>query len=209
MAQPDGVMSVRADLVREHLVAQLHEEALQRYPGEIAAPVAAELKVPLDRIGGLQRASALPPATLEMASALARLGYHGRIAETELFPHAAARVDWLSAALARLAPPDEDGDSWPATGKLCGELASEEPDFRPDPGPGAPPSWRIPGPGGHVRHYLAVGAAADRGPKDRNGNPSLPEGIYEIGELKRCWLYGFLVRCCEEIVTSRGLPDRR
>ena len=26
----------------------------------------------------------------------------------------------------------------------------------------------------------------------------LAEGIYDAGELKRSWMYGFLVRCCEE-----------
>lgn len=198
MAGEPGVMKVRADLVREHLVAQLHEEAILRYSDEVAEPVAAELKLPLDRTGGLERASGLPADTLELAAELARLGYQGRVAEIELFPHAAAPIDWLAKRLDELEPTAAGQPPWPGIAALCGELAGEEPDARPDPGPTAPPSWRIPGPGGHVRHYLAVGAAADRGPKDREGNPRLPEGIYEIGELKRCWMYGFLLRCCEE-----------
>lgn len=195
-------MSVRADLVREHLVAQLQEEALQRHPGEVAEPIAAELGRPLDRIGGRERASALPPDTLTVAAELALLGYLGRLAEVELFPHAAAPIDWLAERLGKLEPTAAAQPPWSGVAALCGELATEEPDGRPDPGEGASPSWRIPGPGGHVRHYLAVGAAAERGPKDRDGNPRLPEGVYEIGELKRCWLYGFLMRCCEESVAA-------
>lgn len=196
MKDPAKVMTVRADLVREHLVAQLHEQAAQAYPGEIAGPVAAELDRPLELIEGHARASALPPATLALATELARLGYLGRIAEIEFFPQAAAPIDWLAGRL--------EGLPWPEIAALCGDVAREEPEDRPDPGEGAPPSWRIPGPGGHVRHYLAVGAAAERGPKDRDGNPRLPEGIYEIGELKRCWMYGFLVRCCEESASHDG-----
>lgn len=190
-------MKVRADLVREHLVAQLHEEARVNYPGGIPEPIAEQLRRPLDRLDGPERVSALPPETIALTAELARLGYVARDAETRFFEHAAAPIEWLGGQLSALA---EDGDSaaWPRIAALCAELTNEEPNKRPDPGPNASVSWRVPGPGGHVRHYLAVGAAAERGPKDRDGNPRLPQGIYDVGELKRCWLYGFLMRCCEE-----------
>jgi len=206
VAQRPGVMSVRADLVREHLVAQLHEQAAQGYPGDVAEPIATELKRPLERLRGPAAASALPAATLALAEELARLGYLGRGAETELFPQAAAPIPWLSDRLAELDATPKAKVPWPEIAALCAELAGEEPDVRPDPGEDAPPSWRIPGPGGHVRHYLAVGTAAERGPKNREGHPRLPEGIYEIGELKRCWLYGFLIRCCEDNIPPAPGP---
>lgn len=202
MVGPD-VMKVRADLVREHLVAQLHEEARVRYPGDIAEAIAEQLRRPLDRLDGPERASALPTETVAFTTELARLGYVAREAETTFFEHAGGPIEWLSERLEEVSGEDDQA-RWEEIAALCAELANEEPDERPDPGPQAPVSWRVPGPGGHVRHYLAVGAAAERGPKDRDDNPRLPAGIYEIGELKRCWLFGFLMRCCEESAEGPG-----
>lgn len=197
---------MRADLVREHLVAQLHEEARQQYPGDVPTPIAAELDRPLDRLGGLERTSALPGETLALAAELARLGYLARIAETELFERAKGPIEWLVECLTQPSAAGDEAAAWAGFASACAEFARQEPDERPDPGPDASPSWRIPGPGGHVRHYLAIGAAAELGPKDSGGNPQLPRGIHEIGELKRCWLYGFLLRCCEESLSGERPP---
>jgi hypothetical protein len=33
---------------------------------------------------------------------------------------------------------------------------------------------------------------------DMNGDARLADGVDDAAELKRAWMYGFLVRCCEE-----------
>jgi hypothetical protein len=63
-------------------------------------------------------------------------------------------------------------------------------------------SWRIPGPGGHVRHYLALDAIHQLAPEE-NGKPGPPPGVTAI-ELKRCWMLGFFLRCCEEAGATAG-----
>jgi hypothetical protein len=56
-------------------------------------------------------------------------------------------------------------------------------------------TWRIPGPGGHVRHYVALEAI-----EWLAGETAVDIGDGGAGaELKRCWLYGFFLRACEEI----------
>lgn len=94
----------------------------------------------------------------------ARLGYLARIIEVERFAPAGLPATWLAVLL------DASGVE-----EVCAQLAQEEPLEKPAPADGAP-SWRVPGPGGHVRHFLAV----------RAGD-------------KRSWMLGFFARCCEEV----------
>ncbi len=105
---------------------------------------------------------------------IARHGYLTRIAETELFEAARSPMPWLAELLADRVPEDVSLD-----------LAEDEPPGRPEPEDGRAASWRVPGPGGHVRHYLALVAAR------RAGAEPSPQA-------KRAWLYGFFLRCCEE-----------
>src|SRR6059058_3360433 len=77
------------------------------------------------------------------------MGFHARALELERFAPAREAMPWLSELLAVA----DDA------GAVAGSLAAEEPLERPDPGESA--SWRVPGPGGHVRHYLAMRAAAE------------------------------------------------
>lgn len=100
----------------------------------------------------------------------ARLGYLARVIEVERFAPARAPAPWLAERLAGTSPE-----------ALCARLAFEEPLVKPAPAD-APPSWRVPGPGGHVRHFLALRAVGD-GP----------------AEHKRSWLTGFFLRCCGEL----------
>lgn len=72
--------------------------------------------------------------------------------------------------------------------EVARELADAEPLERPSPDDPCAASWRIPGPGGHVRHYLALGAAGHR------------------AEDKPEWLYGFFLRCCEEAAAAAAAP---
>jgi len=120
---------------------------------------------------------------------LARLGYASRTAETEMFEAARQPKPWLAERVTSEAPRAE----------LCRELAAEEPDEKPDPGEG---SWRVPGPGGHVRHFLALAAADEVVHGDLNGESARRE--LSAGEAKRCFLYGFYARCCEEAASPAG-----
>jgi len=115
---------------------------------------------------------------------LAELGYASRIAETEMFEPARQPMPWLADRVASGENPSS----------ICKELAADEPDEKPDPGQG---SWRVPGPGGHVRHYLALAAADEVVHGDSNGKPLATREL-SAGEAKRCFLFGFYARCCEE-----------
>lgn len=107
---------------------------------------------------------------------MAELGYCTRLAEAELFEPARAATPGLAERLAAGSAPE-----------LARELADAEPAQRPDPSDGAP-SWTVPGPGGHVRHFVAMQAHENRVP---GSDPA---------ESKRAFMYGFFLRCCEEIV---------
>lgn len=102
-------------------------------------------------------------------------GYLARVVEAELFEPARAPMPGLAERLR--SSPAED---------VARELASREPLERPDPDDPDAASWRVPGPGGHVRHYVARRLAGDAAP----------------AELKRDFMYGFLMRCCEEAVSG-------
>jgi hypothetical protein len=116
------------------------------------------------------------------ASDLAALGYCARLAETDLFEPARTVTPGLAEELERLGPTQKAQE---ALFELGRRLAEAEPSDRPDPGDGVT-SWRVPGPGGHVRHYLAMLAVERRAPDT------------DYAASKRAFLYGFFVRCCEE-----------
>jgi hypothetical protein len=159
-------MSVRTDLVKEVLVEDLFAAAA----GRAAAP-APHAESALARFGH-QR--------------VARLGYEARAVEWERFEPARAPIAWLALAVR------EHGGDGPAA---CAELAEREPATRPRRDDPDAVTWRVPGPGGHVRHFLAVRAAREA--------PAL-----DMATVKRCWTYGFLVRCCEEAMSPKAEPGR-
>ena len=155
------LMSVRSELVRETVVDTIATRALARAADPLPAPVAAAIDAAAD-------------------PELARAGYFARIAETELFEPARQPTSGLSEELRARAG---RGSPWPfAVSELSADLAGREPLERPDPDDPDAASWRPPGPGGHVRHYVAQRLI----------------GLREQG-LKRDVLHGFLVRCCEEV----------
>jgi hypothetical protein len=171
MPEGPAVMRVRTELVLEQLVSRALSRALEL------------------------RAAGLPPECDEVLGEgpepkeLVRLGYASRIAETEMFEPARRPMPWLQEVLT-----ERLGVGTEAIAELCRELAAEEPDEKPDPGKG---SWRVPGPGGHVRHYLALSAADELRHGRGNGEPAITREL-SAGEAKRCFLYGFYARCCEE-----------
>jgi len=129
-------------------------------------------------------------ATLEMA--LRRAGYLARVVEAELFEPARQTATWLTPRLQEQFA--LTGDWAAAIGALCAQLARAEPVGKPHPADPAAATWRVPGPGGHVRHYVARRTIEEllQG-RDRPvaGDPA---------DLKIPWIYGFFVRACEEIL---------
>jgi hypothetical protein len=162
-----GHIAVRTELVREHLV--------ERLLGCVDERAALDPDVP----PALDAVPASPPA-IEVARKLARRGYLGRLAETDLFPAARGPTPGLREQLR--------GSSLET---LSAELALAEPAERPDPRAAGWTSWRVPGPGGHVRHFLAL--------EEVRATRPLPSGL---DAPKACWFYGFYIRCCEEALES-------
>lgn len=146
------------------LISVRTELVLETLVGSIADEVARRIGEPL----GAGTEAALATAGDEPRRTLARAGYHARAVELERFAPAREPIPWLD-----------------PTGAVAAELAAGEPAERPSPDDARAVTWRVPGPGGHVRHYLALRAAAD--------HPELTPG-----EAKRAWVTGFLVRCFEQ-----------
>jgi hypothetical protein len=159
-------MSVDSRLVKDVLV----REILRRAEAHAQRGEGASLA---EGNSGLARAEDSGLAR-EPESGLARLGYCTRLAETELFEPARAPMPGLAERIGSGAATD-----------VSRELASAEPAGRPEPDDGAP-SWQVPGPGGHVRHYVASLAAEQAAPD------------MDPAEAKRAFMLGFFLRCCEE-----------
>lgn len=175
-----GVMRVRTELVLEQLVSRVLGRALELRGEQLGSESESVL-------GGAPE-----------PEALARLGYASRRAESEMFEPAGKPMPGLRRMLeGRIAT--VPGRAAAIT-DLSRELASEEPDEKPEPGRG---SWRVPGPGGHVRHFLALAAADELAHGSGNGDSAVKREL-SVGEAKRSFLYGFYARCCEE-ASSPGL----
>ena len=167
-----GLISVRTRVVLDTLVASITEAAAERKDLPLDAPVDAAL------------------ARIRGDPMLVRMGSLARVLEIERFERARRPMPWLAEQFARCRV---DGTSWQdAAAELATRLADAEPSGRPEPDDDAAVSWRVPGPGGHVRYYLASRAAGE-------GPTRLPETA------RRSWLAGFLVHCISEAVP----PDAR
>lgn len=121
-------------------------------------------------------------------------GYLARVLEVEMFEPAQRVADWVCDSIEPHLARAEDTDE--AMAALCAELARAEPIGKPDPDDPAAMSWRVPGPGGHVRHYVARRAIEEC----LRGRDTPIEG--EPEDLKRSWMYGFFVRTCEEALAD-------
>ncbi len=122
---------------------------------------------------------------------LRRAGYFTRVIEVEIFEPAQSVADWIPGMLEeRFA---ENADWSAAVVSICTEIARTEPLEKPDLDDENSWSWRVPGPGGHVRHYLSRRSIGDALQRDPEQGP-----IDDPTELKQPWIYGFFVRACEE-----------
>jgi hypothetical protein len=173
------LIAVRTDVAASQLIAGLLEELLDR---ESSGPPGSDFEGTLERVAGADRAERAGRELRQLAARLGRAGYLARVLETERFQAARGSLPDIRAALRERTPEE-----------LSRQLAIDEPAERPDPDDVRAASWRIPGPGGHVRHYLAVVTA-----RRLVRGIGVRDGIADPAELKRCWLYGFFVRCCEE-----------
>ncbi|HET8951319.1 MAG TPA: hypothetical protein VFN44_12440 [Solirubrobacteraceae bacterium] len=164
MARP-GLISVQTQVVLDTLVGSLAEGVAAR----LATPLNHEVEAALHAAGADDR--------------LARKGYHARALEYQRFDRAREPMPWLAERFAR---EHAEGAAWSTTAAMVAtSLAASEPSERPEPDDPSAISWRVPGPGGHVRHYLAHRAATE-------------EGRFADAETKRSWLAGFLVGCIAE-----------
>ena len=167
-----GLISVRTQVVLDTLV------------GSVADTVAERLSDPLD--SEVETALASIPGDAQ----LARMGYLARAVEVERFERAREPMPWLADHMRRSRP---DGGTWSeAAAAVASDLAGTEPDDRPEPSDERSVSWKVPGPGGHVRYYLSLRTAA-------------PDGGPVTREMKWAWLAGFLLHCVREAAP----PDPR
>ena len=117
-------------------------------------------------------------------------GYLARMVEVDLFEPAREHAAWVQERVSAAGADTADQDA--AVAALCGELAWAEPIGKPSPDDPQAVSWQVPGPGGHVRHYLAPLAIEEL----LRAREEPVEG--DPADLKRAWMYGFFVRTCEE-----------
>ena len=183
--EPSGLFQVDSALVRDTMVEGIHEkvEARRREgPPESILPV---LEADTGLETGCQEA--------KLANGLRHAGYLTRVVEVEMFEPARRPAEWITEMLnERLA---ETGDWSRAVTEACTDLANSEPLGKPSHDDERARTWRIPGPGGHVRHY-----ASSRAIGEELGRTNVIAEIGDPSELKRLWLYGFFVRACEEAV---------
>lgn len=125
-------------------------------------------------------------------------GYLARLVEVELFEPAQRTAAWVPERIEAHAAGAESRDD--AIAALCGELASAEPIEKPSPDDPDAMSWRVPGPGGHVRHHVARRTITEL----LRARTEPVEG--DPADLKRSWMYGFFVRTCEEALADGDAP---
>jgi hypothetical protein len=191
------LMPVHPDVVKEVLVDRILEGVLAREPVNVPAPVGRALEANLE----------LPIAdggTLDLR--MRGIGYLSRCVECEMFDPARHPLDGLGEMLRHGMAAGQD---WPsAVSAVSCRYAEAEPLAKPPAGDDRAVSWKVPGPGGHVRHYVVAAAIAEvLSDPAHVADRMLPAGITDAGELKRCWTYGFMVRCCEEVVPPVQAPE--
>lgn len=168
-------MAVRDDVARTTLIDGLIDAVARGMAGGPPLRSAAALAV----VPGAERT--------EVAARLALAGHVTRQVERETFSVARAFSPVVEERLR------STGGERPAPAiTVAAELAALEPAGRPAPDDEGVTTWIVPGPGGHVRHIIAMRFAT------LEAAGSLPAELADPTALKRCWVYGFYVACCEE-----------
>lgn len=181
---PSSYVPVNTTVLLQTLVEAVHGQVEERRPTGWFAVIPAALDNPDQPLSGDNE----PKLDRELRMS----GYLARIVEVEKFEPAQRPAEWVPAMLKERY--ERSGDFDTAVALLCGELARAEPVQKPDPDDPDAMSWRVPGPGGHVRHYLARRAIDEL----LRGRAEPIEG--DPADLKRPWMYGFFVRTCTEAV---------
>ncbi len=191
-ADKSNLFPVETRVVLDTLVEKVHDlvsDRLLEEPPEAILPA-------LDSKEQLVVATKYP--TVDRG--LRRAGYFTRVIEVEIFEPAQSVAEWIPEKLQeRFAKTDDWSE---AIVSICTEIARAEPVEKPDPDDENAWSWRVPGPGGHVRHYLCRRAIGDQLTKDPEQGP-----VSDPAELKHPWIYGFFVRACEEALPPDALPE--
>jgi len=191
-ADKSNLFPVETRVVLDTLVEKVHDlvnDRLLEEPPEAILPA-------LDSKEQLVVATKYPAVD----RGLRRAGYFTRVIEVEIFEPAQTIAEWIPEKLEERFGTTDDWSE--AIVSICTEIARAEPVEKPDPDDENAWSWRVPGPGGHVRHYLSRRAIGDQLQKDPEQGP-----VSDPAELKQPWLYGFFVRACEEALPPEGLPD--
>jgi hypothetical protein len=189
--QRPGLLAVDTGLVIQTLVERVVDRVEARREERPPEAIAAVLEGIDSQLAGGE-----DPA---LVASLAHGGYLCRVVELEFFEPANETADWIPGMLReRFA----GTASWPdAVAGTCADLARSEPLGKPSPDDKAAMTWRVPGPGGHVRHYVARRTIEEH----LRGRETPTVG--DPAELKRLWLYGFFVRACEEALPPEASLD--
>ena len=177
-----GLLAVDTGLVIQTLVERVVDRVEARRDEDPPEAIAAVLEAMDAELAGGEDPS--------LIAGLRHAGYLCRVVEVEFFEPADNTADWIPDMLReRFARTT----SWPeAVAGTCSDIARSEPLGKPSPDDEAAMSWRVPGPGGHVRHYVAR-----RTIEEQLRSRESPT-VGDPADLKRPWLYGFFVRACEE-----------
>lgn len=182
---------VNTSVLLQTLVEAVHEQVLERRAAGVPEAILPVLEAADQRLAGDN-----DPA---LDHGLRLSGYLARVVEVELFEPAQRAADW---APLRVRERYARTGNWEeAVAAVCGDLARAEPIEKPSPDDPDAMSWQVPGPGGHVRHYLARRAIEEllRAREEPiEGDPA---------DLKRPWMYGFFVRTCEEALAAEAAVD--
>jgi hypothetical protein len=186
-----GVVAVDAGLVAKTLVEAVFSRVQDRADPAPPDPVGAALDDPI--------LSFVHASEGRSEMRMRRAGYLARVVEAELFDPAKQPAPWLAALVSERAA--QDGDWTAALTTTCAELARAEPIDKPRPDDPAAATWRVPGPGGHVRHYLARRTIEEHLRAEGRSRPF--DG--DPAELKTPWVYGFLLCACAEVLPAAAL----
>lgn len=184
-----NLISVKTELVHEFVVGGILDEVKQRHDQTLPAATESALDRGAKALTGHSHDGARGD---DPVVAVARAGYLARVVESELFVPAREPSPYFEKRLrdSTIGPAQRDH----VVSGVALELARQEPEERPDPDDPRAASWQIPGPGGHVRHYVALQTV------EWLAEPAQQAGLAGLGreDLKRFWMYGFFLRCCEE-----------